>query len=191
MDKEKFRSDIKLKIAGLEREYINDSNNKIFNNILSLPEFAAAQTVFVYCSIGREVDTRAIIDYCLETGKRVALPTDYDEGKMNFALLDRPVSELPRGMFDIPVPMKSAVRLKPCSGDIIIVPALAYDESFYRIGRGGGYYDIFLSDCPAFPVGLCRERLVVPEVPRDSYDIPVCAFVTEKRIARPFSAPQK
>jgi 5-formyltetrahydrofolate cyclo-ligase len=191
VNKENFRIEIKSRIAGLECEYINESNRGIFRNIESLPEFISASRVFIYCSIGREVDTISIINHCFETGKQVALPTDYTDGKMNFARLDCPIAELPRGKFDIPVPGESAERLKPAPDDIIIVPALAFDESLYRIGRGGGYYDRYLSECPAFSVGLCREKLVVPCVPRDIHDISVSLLVTEQRIARPKSAPQK
>ncbi len=191
MDKEKFRLEIKSQISKLDNEYIYESNLGIFQNISSLPEFISSSRIFLYYSIGREVDTTAIISHCFETGKLVALPTDCDNGKMNFARLDSLISELPRGKFDIPVPSYAAERLIPAFGDIIIVPALSYDESFYRIGRGGGYYDRFLSDCSAFSVGLCREKLVVPSVPRDSLDIPVSCLITEKRIARPKSAPQK
>ena len=191
MDKERFRIEIKSRIAALDSEYIHESNLKIYNNIITLPEFIAARVVFIYCSIGREVDTISIINHCFETGKQVALPTDYYDGKMNFARLDCPPANLPHGKFDIPVPSDSAARLKPASDDIIIVPALTYDESFHRIGRGGGYYDRYLAECPAFSVGLCREKLVVPCVPRDSHDVPVFSLVTEKRIARPKSAPQK
>ena len=180
-----------MQIAALDSAYIYESNLGIFRNIVLLPEFIAAPRVFTYLSIGREVDTKALIEYCLEIGKQLALPSDCCRGKMSFALLDCPVSELPRGKFDIPVPRDDAKRLIPESRDIIIVPALCYDESFNRMGRGGGYYDRFLSDCPAFSVGLCREKLVVTAVPRDGYDLPVSCLVTENRIARPKLAPQK
>lgn len=191
MDKDKFRTEIRAQIAVLDSVYISESNLGIFRNITSLPEFIAAPRVFTYLNIGREVDTSFLIEHCLETGKQVALPADLCDGKMNFALLDCSVSELPLGKFDIPIPHENAARLIPESGDIIIVPALCYDESFYRMGRGGGYYDRFLSSCPAFSIGLCREKLIVPEVPRDAFDMAVCCIITEKRIARPKMAPQK
>lgn len=191
MDKKKFRLDIKSQIAALDSEYIYESNLGIYRNIAALPEFIAAPRIFIYYSVEREVDTAAIISHCFETGKQVFLPTDYDNGIMNFARLDCPISGLTHGKFDIPVPGEAAERIIPVSGDIIIVPALTYDESFYRIGRGGGYYDRYLSKCTAFSVGLCREKLVVPSVPRDSFDIAVNCLITEKRIARPKSAPQK
>ena len=104
---------------------------------------------------------------------------------MSFAFLERPITELPLGTYGIPVPPEGSEILVPDTGDIILVPALCYDESFYRLGQGGGYYDRYLSDCRAFSLGLCRERLIVPAVPTGEYDLRVEAIVTEKRIARP------
>lgn len=185
MDKDIFRTEIKAKIAELDKGYIKDSDNGILNNLITLPEFISAQRVFTYISIGREVDTRNLIKYCVKTGKQVALPTDFNDYDMNFALLDCALEDLEYGKYGIPAPRPHAVRLVPDTNDIILVPALCYDENFYRLGRGGGYFDRYLSHCKGFSVGLCREELIVKEVPRDFYDMSVNCLITEKWIARP------
>jgi 5-formyltetrahydrofolate cyclo-ligase len=185
VDKASLRKEIKTRIVGLDSDYIYASDRLILSNIFSLPEFIAAPQVFTYLSVGREIDTKTLIEHCLKIGKQVAIPSDYADRKMYFAELDCPVSELKRGKFGIPVPHSGSRRLIPESADVVIVPALCYDESCYRLGRGGGYYDRFLSGCPAFSVGLCRETLLVRTLPRDIFDLPVRCLVTEKRIARP------
>jgi len=185
MGKNELRAEIRARTAALDSAYLQESNTGILRNLIALPDFIAAKRIFTYLSVGREADTRAIIAYCAEQGKQTALPTDCQAGKMNFALLDRPLSELRPDKFNIPVPGADALRLRPEAGDLILVPALCYDEELFRLGHGGGYYDRYLLDCPAFPVGLCREALVVPRVPRNGFDLPVRCLVTEKRIARP------
>ena len=185
MDKKTFRTDIKARIAAFDSAYIVESDTAIAQNIISLREFIAAPRVFTYLSINREADTRRIIEHSLLVGKTVALPYRCKSGIMSFALLDRPINELSLGTYGIPAPPEGAETLIPDKGDIILVPALCYDESFYRLGHGGGYYDRFLSVCQAFSVGLCRERLLVSAVPKDNFDMRVDAVVTEKRIARP------
>lgn len=185
MDKVKLRTEIKERIAALDRTYIIESDNAIFNNIISMREFISAPRVFTYISIDREADTRRLIEHCRNIGKQVALPANLNGGKMDFALLECALNELPLGLLGIPTPKDNAKKLIPEAGDIIIVPALCYDEEFYRLGHGGGYFDRYLSDCKAFTIGICREKLMVSEVPREFHDMRVNCLVTEKRIARP------
>lgn len=185
MDKKTFRTEIKARIAALDCEYIAESDKAIAQNIISLPEFISAPRVFTYLSMDREADTRSIIEHCWALGKIVALPCDCENGAMSFALLDRPVAELPLGSYGIPTPPDTSERLSPEKGDIILVPALCYDERCYRLGHGGGYYDRYLSAFRVFSIGLCREALLVGTVPTDEFDMPVDCLVTEKRIARP------
>ena len=186
MDKETLRTKIKAHIAALDIDYIAESELAIAQSIKSLPEFVLAPRVFTYISVGREVDTRKIIEHCLANKKTVALPFCYENGIMRFSILDRPVKDLPCGLYGIPSPPASFEELFPQKGDIIIVPALCYSEEGYRLGRGGGYYDRYLSTFQVFSVGLCREKQLVIEMPTDDFDMRVECLITEKRIARPF-----
>ena len=159
--------------------------------LLSLPEFAKAPRVFTYISIDHEPDTRELIKRCAMCGKAVAVPIVQSMGEMCFVPLETGIEALSPGVFGIPTPDANASALTPQPGDLMVVPALCFDLQGYRLGRGGGYYDRYLSKYPVFSVGLCREALVVPVLPRDSWDVRVCCLVTEKRIARPEMAPQK
>lgn len=191
MDKSTLRINIKQRIAQLEKTYIAESNREILKKLLLLPEYSTAPRIFSYFSIGREVDTKLFITHCLESGRQVALPTRLSAGSMSFALLEQPLESLPIGRYGIPAPDESSKIIVPREGDLIIVPALSYDLSCYRIGRGGGYYDRFLASCKAFSVGLCREALLVQRVPTEGFDLPTDCLITEKRIARPVKAPQR
>ncbi len=184
-EKSAFRAEIKARTATLSLVYLADSDRGILKNLIALPEFQAARRVFLYISFGREVDTRALIDLCRKLKKPAAAPTNLKAGSMDFALLERPLSELPTGVYGIPQPPDDAPRVTPEAGDLVIVPGLCYDRELYRLGRGGGYYDRFLERCPAFKVGVCREELVVDRVPREAHDQRVDCLVTEKKTARP------
>ena len=59
--------------------------------------------------------------------------------------------------------------------DLILVPALAFDQERYRLGYGKGHYDRFLSttgNIPTIGVGF-REQLSMKPLPRDPWDVPV------------------
>lgn len=63
---------------------------------------------------------------------------------------------------------------------LVLVPAFAVDPAGHRLGRGGGSYDRALARVPAgTPVAalLYREE-VLPEVPVESWDLPVSSVVT-------------
>ena len=48
------------------------------------------------------------------------------------------------------------------------------------MGRGGGYYDRFLSQYRSSAVLLCRERLIREEIPVEPHDCPVPWVLTEQ-----------
>lgn len=186
MDKDTLRKEIKNNVNKLDATYIEESNKSIFEKLISLPEFILAKRVLTYLSIGREVDTLKLIDYCLSIGKTVAIPYNYREnGIMSFAALDRKIEALDRGAFGIPTLPDECDEIIPESDDLIVVPALCYDQKAYRLGRGGGYYDRYLSTYGMASIGLCREALLQDSLPTDEYDMRVDCLITEKRIARP------
>ena len=59
--------------------------------------------------------------------------------------------------------------------EAVIVPGLAFDRAGYRLGYGGGYYDGFLAELPpdVFTIGLVPTELIVDQLPRDEWDVPV------------------
>lgn len=191
MDKISLREQIKAQMAALSPAYLRESDEEIFRLLRSLPEFERAQRVFTYISIGREVDTRGIIALCQQLGKTPVLPYRYNRGQMGFTALDRPLSALSPGVFGIPMPDAALPELFPDPGDLMLVPALCFDADGYRLGHGGGYYDRYLAAHPVFSVGLCREVLLSPGLPREPHDRAVCCLITDKKIARPGKGPAK
>lgn len=191
MDKIRLREQVKSQLAALPPAYLRESDEKIFHLLCSLPEFERAERVFTYISIDREVDTRRIIALCHELGKIPVLPYRYNKGQMGFTALDRPLSALSPGVFGIPMPDESLPELFPEAGDLMLVPALCFDEDGYRLGHGGGYYDRYLAAHPVFSIGLCREALLSPQLFRETHDRAVDCLITDKKIARPVKGPAK
>lgn len=64
--------------------------------------------------------------------------------------------------------------------DVVLAPALAVSASGVRLGRGGGSYDRALARVPAeVPiVALVYDEEILPDLPADSWDIPVTAAIT-------------
>ena len=79
--------------------------------------------------------------------------------------------------------------LQPQPGDLMLVPALAYDRAGRRLGRGGGYYDRCLAQLDCCAVGLIRAEFLLDALPTAWNDMPVAAVVTEQGILRPQEKP--
>ena len=92
-EKAALRRAINERISALDEEYLRESDRGIWENVLSLPEFGSAGTVFAYLSVDRECDTRRIVDQLLQEGRRVALPRSRKGGVMDFALYDGTLAE--------------------------------------------------------------------------------------------------
>lgn len=66
--------------------------------------------------------------------------------------------------------------------DLMIVPALAYDKTGGRLGRGGGFYDRALAEHDGVSVGVIREAFLFDELPVEEHDRRVGHIVTEKGV---------
>jgi len=176
--KDELRETLRGEIAALPDEYVHESNEGLYLQVASLKEFAGARNIMVYHSVKREPDTIAIIKAALSAGKTVAFPYCLRGGAMQ-ARAASDLAGLRPAMLGIPAPADTAPLIAPEELELVIVPALTYDRAGYRIGYGGGYYDRFLRGCPAFTVGLARERLIRDELPVEPHDVAVKCVVTE------------
>ena len=181
--KKELRREVRRRIASLDEKELEKSNEAIYNNLSMLPELQAAKRVFLYLSVGHEVDTRRLIRSLAAAGKTVALPVSLPKGRMYFA--EYREDALQDGtVIDIPEPDATAERLEPAKGEVMIVPGLCYDREGYRLGQGGGYYDRFISAHALFTVGVGRDALLMERVPRGVYDVSVRCLVTESGVLR-------
>ncbi len=169
--------------AGLDARYEAESDCGIFENLVSLEEYASARTVFAYLSEHPEPDTRKFIARAFADGKTVALPQTEASGEMRACVVSA-LDELVPGIWGIPEPPDGAPELAADGIDLILVPGLAFTREGVRLGRGAGYYDRFLKRTGAYTVGVCREALIFPRIPEREHDVRVQCIVTEKGAAR-------
>ena len=177
----------------MEREvgetYLRSCDRPIAERFFSLPEYRAARTVMLYVGVGPEPNTRPLIERALLDGKTVALPRVYGHGIMRAHKIGS-LLELVPGALGILEPTENSPVIPPNHIDLIVVPGLAFSRDGRRLGHGGGYYDRFLAACPAFIVGLCRERLLMDDLPVEAHDIPVRCLITEENETRPLAGPR-
>ena len=181
MDKRSQRSEIKKKMAALTAEYIRLSDAAILDRLLSLPEYRSASFLFTYVSLGREVDTHALILHALGCGKRVAVPRCIGDGIMEFCEI-RSLDEFAPGRMHIPEPGPGCVSIPLSAADFAVIPCVSCDRDRNRLGHGGGYYDRYLAQTSVPCAALCREALLLDAVCRESHDRSVDMVITERFI---------
>ncbi len=88
------------------------------------------------------------------------------------------------GAFREPDP--SACReIAPGEIDLVIVPGVAFTpDGATRLGRGGGFYDRFLSEptLEAKSIGVCFALQLRENLPREAHDLPVDLVITEEML---------
>ncbi len=152
--------------------------------VLQFDPYLAATKVALYSSIENEVDTKGILSDALERKKRVFYPKiGIDDSAWFFEILDE--GELCEGRFGISEPAGTRpLSLHSSENFIVFVPALAFDLSGHRLGRGGGWYDRLLASMQgdAVFVGLAFEFQIVQHLVTDEWDQRVHYIITEKRV---------
>ena len=62
---------------------------------------------------------------------------------------------------------------------LLVVPGVAFDPQGYRLGLGGGHYDRTLEQALCPSVGLAYTFQLIPQLPREAWDLPVDLVVTD------------
>lgn len=144
-----------------------------------------------YLPFEGEMDLLPLLNRALELGKSCYLPVvpRRFEKKLNFTRLTERRSWY-RNRFGIhehwsPRPARARQL------DLLLMPLVGFDEAGYRLGMGGGFYDTslaYLRRRKAWSkphlIGIGYECQKVPEVPRDPWDMPLDAALTERCLYR-------
>ena len=178
MSKQTLREAAKQKRAALHNA---QADAKILQQLLQTDAFQSSDLLLCYVSVASEVDTRALLLHCLQSGKRVAVPRCERGGVMRFHEIGA-MSDLAPSPLSIPEPDTSRPVPECSEKTLCIVPGLLFDRFGFRVGYGGGYYDRFLASFPGKTIGLCYEALLKEALPRDVFDRRVSTVITEQRI---------
>ena len=88
---------------------------------------------------------------------------------------------------DSGIPSPIGAEVAPTGLGCLLVPALAFDTTGFRLGYGGGWYDRLLSDAawqkvPSFAV--VPQGCIVDSLPRDHWDRPFDGWLDETGLHR-------
>jgi len=184
--KKEIRKRVRLALAAIPPDEQARKSQAACESLLALPEYRDAEAVMAYMPLGGELDCTAVLKAALDAGKIVLVPRVlwHPHG-----LLVMRLHSLADRMEESSYGIREPVDGEPWPVnriDFIVVPAMAFDRTGRRLGKGGGFYDRFLASAglEAVTCGLAFDEQVLEFVPTDEHDRNVNMLVTDKEIFR-------
>ncbi|MBI9032972.1 MAG: 5-formyltetrahydrofolate cyclo-ligase [Bacteroidales bacterium] len=174
--KKEIRKQIRAIKKTISLEEKKQRSIAILEKLEQLEEFQKAKVVMLYWSMADEVFTH---DFALKwvTQKRIILPA-VDGSELRFKeFIGMDTMQEGEG-FGIMEPVGADFDQAE-NIDLIVVPGVAFDLQYNRMGRGKAYYDKTLKKLNAFKVGVCFKFQLLNQVPVDQHDIKMDCIITE------------
>ncbi|MCD4700106.1 MAG: 5-formyltetrahydrofolate cyclo-ligase [Phycisphaerae bacterium] len=190
--KQNLRRTIREKLSVMAPAVAHARSMAACKRLMDTPEFARSSVVMIYLPIPGEVDVSPVALRGWQEQKIICAPKlSWDHRHM----LPIEIRSLQSGL----VSTVNGLR-EPADGeqieigtlDMVLVPALVFDRSGNRLGRGAGFYDRFLGavEVVGISVGNAFGEQIADEVPVHDHDVPVNMLVTDEEIIR-FAPPDR
>jgi 5-formyltetrahydrofolate cyclo-ligase len=184
MNKTELRLMLQKCLLDIPEEQRSEKSKKACRNLTSTPEFQRASAVMLYLSLPHEVDTSEAILHAWQSGKVVAvpkiswqqrhmIPVEINSLETGAAAEN---SALRNPVMGVPIPIGEI--------DLVVTPAVAFDDEGNRLGRGGSYYDRFFANekLKAVKCGFAFAEQRIDSVPVTDHDQPVDFLVTDEEV---------
>jgi len=177
-----LKSQIRKKILKIrKRKYPN--NTKIsFKNIMKIfkKEKIKHKIIGGYYPYNYELNVIKILEKFEKLNCLIALPKIKKNSQMDFFHWSTK-DPLLINKYGIPEPTSNKIRYP----NILLVPVVAFDKYFNRIGYGGGFYDRYIKKLKKkkkiITIGLAHSFQKVKKISINKYDIKLDFIVTEKQ----------
>ena len=204
MTKAELRKEIRTRISKFSGEELKVQSDLLCKKILDSNLYRDCTTLLAYMPLADEADITPVIQKALSHAKKVFLPRILPgTNQMEFYRYDSS-TEITQGSFGISEPPASSERSftsflqkmsineyspkahssnyvdiapheNPTEHILILVPGRAFTKDGKRLGRGKGFYDIYLSQLPQiFDIkksGVCLPCQLLTELPTTPDDI--------------------
>lgn len=187
MTKKEIRQQINIEKSKLSMEEINLKSSIVTKRFLDSTEYKESKVIYLYLAFNQEIRTDVILERAFHDHKKVAVPRiepiihevkSEREKEMNFYYINSK-DELATGFYGILEPSCNNIAKDPQV--LMVMPGLAFDRDFYRIGYGGGYYDEYLmrnNTNHYIKVALAYDFQILEHVMHKEYDVRVDQIIT-------------
>lgn len=183
--KDSLRKQLETLRSQLGEDIRREKSMCITSTLMDYLQGHSLKTVASFSSFRNEVHTHAFNQWLIDHGYTLLLPYIHPVKKEMLFYAVKDLSTLmpsPYGILE-PNPNHSK-EVTTDLIDLVVTPGLGFDTLGYRIGYGGGYYDKLFSTLMPHTtcVGIAFDTQVLPQLPREAYDLPVHILITETRL---------
>ena len=172
---------IRKKILKLRKSKNLENNHINFEKLIKvIRNQKNIKIVGGYFPFNKEIDDLKILQALEKKKYLITLPKIKKNNQMDFFEWSF-TQPLIINKYGIPEPISNNIKYP----DLLLVPLVAYDKKFNRIGYGGGYYDRFLKKISKrkkiITIGLAYSFQKVINIPINDYDIKLDYIITDKK----------
>jgi len=177
-----LRKSLLQKRDSLTSEEWKRKSDQIISNLYSTQEFKKAKTIHCFVSINerKEVNTHELIKQLLNSDKQLIVPvTNFENNSLDHSVVNSFQDLIPNKWKVLEPKSVNKPQQKP---DLVLIPLLASDKKFNRLGYGKGFYDRFLSSTDAVKAGLIFSDFIIDKVPVEEFDEKLDILITEQSV---------
>ena len=175
------KSQIRKKILKIRKQKKIKKFNFNFDLILNIlkRKKVLGKIIGGYYPYNYEINILQILEKFEKKNFIITLPKIKKNSQMNFFQWSTN-DPLAINKFGIPEPISKIVKYP----DILLVPLVAFDKNFNRVGYGGGFYDRYIKKVKkrkkVLTIGFAYSFQKVKNIPIGNYDIKLDAIITNK-----------
>ncbi len=176
------KSDIRKKILKIRKQGYHQKTNINFEYIFNFlkKNGVSGKVIGGYYPYNYEINVIKILEKFERKNFLISLPKikkNYQMDFFNWSIKD----PLEINKYGIPEPISKNIKYP----DILIIPIVAFDKFFNRVGYGGGFYDRYIQKLKKrkkkiTTIGLAYSFQKVKKIPIDNTDIKLDIIITEK-----------
>jgi len=178
-----LRITLKATLAAINSADHTNASQSLTSHLLASDLYRSATTILAYAALPTEISLDPFITHALADGKHIYIPAiNWDAKSMSPAQINNLDTDLEIGRYGVRAPTPSCLLVEPSDIDLILIPGLAFDHDFNRLGRGAGFYDRLIESLPSPRpplVGVCFVCQIVDAVPTEPHDHPMDRVITE------------
>lgn len=177
------KKELRIKYQTLRNQMTAEScteySKTICERILTAEEYRQAKVVYAYYPLGNEASLLPVMEDCLKSGRKLALP------KVNGADMDffqiTELSQVEEGCFHVMEP--TTTRKVQETQALVLTPGVAFDRTGNRLGYGKGFYDRYFAQYPGLlRMGVAYDCQVGTLLQTQAQDIRMNILVTEREM---------
>ncbi|WP_031543390.1 5-formyltetrahydrofolate cyclo-ligase [Mesoplasma photuris] len=177
--------------SSLSKSYLAECDKIVSRKVIFFIQRYKLKKIGIYGHANNIIDTRLVIEYCLDNGIEVYAPTFLNKGEN---LEFRKVTDYDQDFIDsgycgfVHVNPDNKLLKKSTKLDALFMPVVAFDRHLNRISQGNALYDKWICDnnYQGYKIGLSQSTQLTNEMFQiEEHDIPMNFVITEKEVYVP------